>query len=457
MCALSGEDLRYDASWIENGASVRITDNGEPLTSGARGTFHWTGTRGAHTLTLELVGADGMVQNTEKVRFLVDCVAPELTLVGELKSGVCQVDLGPVPAGLTVYYTLDGTEPTSASRIYTQPFTLGTVGFCQVRVQVVDTAGDVWWTLHRDTTLSWGGAVTALSARQRYPWNGLVDIDVTLSGALDDMSQVDCFFAATNRATGGALPIVHVIQNGADTGSGTTWTRKFIWDAKADIGAVKIERVALTVEAKFLGGVQRWENGPYWAECNAGPRKPEGYGYYFWWGDTVGYMRNGSRWDAVDGSRTGFSFSSGNCPTYGTSVSLLQSAGYIDSTGNLVAAHDAATAHLGAPWRMPTDAEISALISNCTATWTTRNGVYGRLVAGKGTYASKSIFLPAAGYGYGSDLDRLGSGGYFWSSTPYLGNSYYAWDLYFVSGYFLRDYDSRDRGQSVRPVRGFAK
>lgn len=42
-----------------------------------------------------------------------------------------------------------------------------------------------------------------------------------------------------------------------------------------------------------LGGVQLWENGPYWAECNVGASAPEDYGYYFWWGDTVGYTRSG--------------------------------------------------------------------------------------------------------------------------------------------------------------------
>lgn len=33
-----------------------------------------------------------------------------------------------------------------------------------------------------------------------------------------------------------------------------------------------------------------------------------------------------------------------------------------------------------------TDAEFVALIDNCTTTWTTRNGVYGRLVTGKGAF-----------------------------------------------------------------------
>ena len=190
--------------------------------------------------------------------------------------------------------------------------------------------------------------------------------------------------------------------------------------------------------------MQLWEGGPYWAECNVGASKPEECGLYFWWGDTVGHAGD-------------WYFDRSHCPIYGKGNAELQSLGYIDSTGNLTAAHDAATAHLGAPWRMPTDAEFFALISNCTTTWTSRNGVNGRLVTGKGAYASKSIFLPAAGNGYDSSLYYLGLSGNYWSSTPYSVYSYYAWCLGFYSGYFYRGYSSRYYGQSVRPVRGFAK
>ncbi|MGN0877081.1 MAG: InlB B-repeat-containing protein [Kiritimatiellia bacterium] len=207
-----------------------------------------------------------------------------------------------------------------------------------------------------------------------------------------------------------------------------------------------------------LGGVQLWEGGPYWAECNVGAEKPEDYGYYFWWGDTVGYKRNAANdgWVSVKEGAP-FSFLKENGPTYGKSNSQLQSAGYIDATGNLVAAYDAATAHLGAPWRMPTDAEFSALISNCTTTWTTRNGVFGRLVTGKGAFSSKSIFLPAAGRGYDSSLGGPGSYGGYWSSTPNSDGSYDAWYLFFGSGSFFRFDYSRFLGQSVRPLRGFSK
>ena len=304
---------------------------------------------------------------------------------------------------------------------------------------------------------------TSVTARQRYPWNGKVDIVVTFSGASNDVAEAACVFAATNSATKAALAMAHVTDAGTISGSGATWTRRYVWDAAADLGEVKIADVVLAAEAAtplggVQGGVQLWEGGPYWAECNVGATKPEEYGYYFWWGDTVGYVRN-ARNDGWVSSRTGasFSFSDGNCPTYVMDTAQLQSAGYIDGTGNLVAKYDAATAHLGTPWRMPTDAEFAALIDNCTTTWTMRNGVYGRLVTGKGAFSTKSIFLPAAGVGYDSRLLYTGSFGYYWSSTPRSDDSDRAWDLFFHSDNFCRGSNCRYRGSPVRPLRGFAK
>lgn len=300
--------------------------------------------------------------------------------------------------------------------------------------------------------------VTNVTARQRYPWNGLVDITVTLTGTEEDCKAALFPMYATNKATGAELPIRSVTSAGAATGAGNTWTRRFVWNATADVGRAKFGEVALTVGTPFFVGVQLWENGPYWAECNVGATKPEESGYYFWWGDTVGYKRNtyDSGWISSKDSTT-FSFLSVNCPTQGKSISQLRSAGYIDSTGNLAAKYDAATAYLGAPWRLPTDAEVSALISNCTTTWTTRNGVCGRLITGKGAYASKSIFIPAAGHGANNFHIGLGSSGAYWSSTPDSDDSDNAYHLISNSDAFLRTRYSlyRDYGLSVRPVRGF--
>ena len=153
-------------------------------------------------------------------------------------------------------------------------------------------------------------------------------------------------------------------------------------------------------------GVQLWEGGPYWAKNNLGATTPQGTGYYFMWGDTVGYKRVNSSWNAADGSVTGFSFTFTNCPTFGKTLEQLQSAGYIDSNNRLVAAHDAASNYMGLPWRMPTSAEFAALWDNTTYQKVTSGGVLGIRFTGKGDYASKSIFIPIIGYGVGTSFNQ---------------------------------------------------
>ena len=300
-----------------------------------------------------------------------------------------------------------------------------------------------------------GGEVTvkSVTAQQRYPWNGKVDIAVTLEGDVGDW--VECSFSAINSETKASIPVKHLTNNGDDTRTSNTLTRKFIWDATADAGEVEIADVTLTVDVKGLGGVQLWDNGPCWAERNVGASIPEGSGYYFWWGDTVGYKYNENNYTCVS-SRNGatFSFTLDNCLTAGKSITSLRSAGYIDSTGNLTAAHDAASVHLGAPWRMPTDAEMTALGKNCDTEITTRNGVRGMLATGRGKYAKRSIFLPAVGYVIGSLATGKGYSGYYWSSTPDSDCNQYAWCQTVASGPLRTNY-FRYWGQTVRAVRLF--
>ena len=172
-----------------------------------------------------------------------------------------------------------------------------------------------------------------------------------------------------------------------------------------------------------------------WATCNVGASLPEEYGDYFAWGET----------------KTTAGYDASNCPTYGLSISELQSQGYIDSEGNLTAQYDAATANWGENWRMPTYEELNELIDNCTWTWTTQNGVNGYKVEGPN---GSSIFLPAAGYRYGSSLDFAGSTGHYWSSTPDEDdNRAFSLSLY-SSGSHYTGYSSRVSGLSVRPVFG---
>jgi hypothetical protein len=214
------------------------------------------------------------------------------------------------------------------------------------------------------------------------------------------------------------------------------------------------------------GMVQLWEDGPYWAAKNIGADKPEDPGYYFWWGDTVGYERENNSWVANDESRSNFSFDSDKVPTSGIYLrSILEREGWVgrkNGTYVLTSKHDAAQAHWGGDWRMPTKDEFEGLKSTCDWIWTTRKGRNGYVVRGKGDYASKSIFLPCAGYGYGTSLRDAGSSGFYWSSVPFHGmycGVYCAWSLCFDScGHdSYAGISDRSCGRPVRPVQGFTK
>ena len=198
--------------------------------------------------------------------------------------------------------------------------------------------------------------------------------------------------------------------------------------------------------------VQLWEGGPYWADTNVGADEVWDYGLYFWWGDTVGYRRQGNAWVASDGSSSAFSFNSGSARTYGKHPATLQNEGWIMSGGVLAPAHDAARAHWGGAWRMPTIQELQGLCDNCDWTRTTMNGVYGYIVRGRGAFADASIFLPSAGRGNGTSLDYAGSDGHYWSSVPLAGNSANSKGLSFYPGDHGSADISRFLGQPVRPV-----
>ncbi len=202
-------------------------------------------------------------------------------------------------------------------------------------------------------------------------------------------------------------------------------------------------------------GVQLWEGGLYWAEANIGAEKPEDYGYYFWWGDTIGYKREGDRWVASEGTQTDFSFGSNRTRTYHKRNDALRNEGWVTAEGVLAPKHDAACVQWGGGWRMPTKQELDDLKSKCDWEITTVNGVKGYVVCGRGAYDSASIFLPAAGRGSGSSFCDSGLFGYYWSSVPYSNDNYrYSWRLYFYpTGYHDTHSNCyRDNGYPVRPV-----
>jgi len=169
-----------------------------------------------------------------------------------------------------------------------------------------------------------------------------------------------------------------------------------------------------------------------WASHNVGASSPEDYGGYYAWGETEEKSDYG--WDT-------YKYYNNNT-------------GYINIGSNISGTqYDVAHVKWGGSWRMPTRDEIAELVHNCTWKWTTYNGVKGQLVTGPN---GNSIFLPAAGLRYGTDLSGRGSDGGYWSATlDESGYSHGAYGLYF---YDVRDYYywyddwSRISGFSVRPV-----
>ena len=129
--------------------------------------------------------------------------------------------------------------------------------------------------------------------------------------------------------------------------------------------------------------------------------------------------------------------------------------GFTDNLTILEAGDDPATANWGDGWRTPTYNEWDELLAYCTQTWTTRNGVNGRLFSAPN---GNSLFLPAAGCRYDGSLHVAGSYGHYWSSSLLTRYPDYAWSFCFYSdNCYMYDYSRRYFGRSVRPVRSASK
>lgn len=187
----------------------------------------------------------------------------------------------------------------------------------------------------------------------------------------------------------------------------------------------------------------------FWAKCNIGASKPEEYGDYYAWGETEAkssYSWYSYKWWAKFDAHNKFAK---YCPTNKTDY--WDGAGSPDGKTVLDPEDDAAHVKLGGKWRMPTYAEWAALLNsdNCTWTWTTQNGVYGRKVTSNKN--GNSIFLPTAGYLYYGPYLSAGSGNY-WSSSLLTDYPDYALGVYFESDMVGGSFESRYYGQSVRAV-----
>ena len=196
-------------------------------------------------------------------------------------------------------------------------------------------------------------------------------------------------------------------------------------------------------------------SGTKWATMNVGASKPSEAGLYFQWGDTQGYTKDqigtgeGQKKFASDFNDYKW-YLSGNLDD-----GNIKYKKYTTTGATLELEDDAAHVNMGGDWHMPTPEQILELINtaNTTSTWTTQDGVNGRLFTSTKDN-SKSIFIPAAGGAWVGSVQDSGDYGLVWSSILYTVNAGSGQGLGFYSGYVYLGYGYRFDGLSVRGVIG---
>ncbi len=170
-------------------------------------------------------------------------------------------------------------------------------------------------------------------------------------------------------------------------------------------------------------------SGTKWACCNVESINPEDYGGYYAWGET----KEKEKYDwynyiHCDGSME-------TCHDIGSDIAGSE--------------YDVAHVLWGGSWVMPSQSQFQELVSSCSYTWITKNGVEGGLFIGP---SGGSIFMPAANIRWNGFLECLVLGGYYWSSTQDT-LSYCTYRLIFDNwGGDCRASDLRGIGLTVRPV-----
>lgn len=210
----------------------------------------------------------------------------------------------------------------------------------------------------------------------------------------------------------------------------------------ANSGRARLLRITADTNWVDLG----LPSGVLWATRNVGANSPKESGYYLAWGET----EEDSCYDWKH-----YKHWTGTTDLYGNIINgSLTKYNEIDGLTTLQPADDAATVYLENETgsRMPTRQDWQELLDNTTDTWTTQNGVYGRLFTASN---GNSLFLPAAGFRHIDGLFSVGEFGIYWSSSRSESDSYNAWYARFYADTLALSEYIRLFGLSVRPVRTF--
>ena len=252
-------------------------------------------------------------------------------------------------------------------------------------------------------------------------------------------------------------PNVATVENGKVTGIAEGNTLII-----ASVGTIAAVCEVAVIE-KIPAGAVDLGLSVYWASCNIGASKPEEYGDYYTWGDVEthysskdpltwkedkeGYYYSTYKWFDSDTHKI-LKYCTDSWAEEWGGTGALDNKTVLETGPD---GDDVASKTLGGKWRMPTKEEWEELMTKCTFTWTTQNGVNGELFTAPN---GNSIFLPAAGYGYeiepGYHIRETCS---YWSSSLDESWPSQAWGAYFDDGgnYSISRWP-RQLGLSVRPV-----
>lgn len=175
-----------------------------------------------------------------------------------------------------------------------------------------------------------------------------------------------------------------------------------------------------------------------WASFNLGASKPEEFGTFYAWGETMTKLQ--FNWESYKFGKS----ESGPFSRYDGSSGTMsfKDFDYMD---------DAARSRLHGNWRVPTEEEWQALMK-CKRKWVddyNGSGVKGIIVEATN---GNTIFLPASGYRDNAESFRIGEFGAYWSSSISLNEAYYARFVSFSAGSFESGKFSRHYGLTIRPV-----
>lgn len=190
-------------------------------------------------------------------------------------------------------------------------------------------------------------------------------------------------------------------------------------------------------------------SGTLWSTKNIGATNgataESWYGNYYAWGEI-------ETKDFYDWTNYKYANGADNKLTKYCNKSSYGNNGFTDGLTQLVPDDDVATV-TKFTWRMPTNEDFEELIAGTTNSWVTNYkgilGLNGRVFTG---INGNTLFIPAAGYCDGSNINGVGSDCSLRSSSLYLDDPYRAYNLHFGSDDIYMNYNKRYYGFSVRPV-----